>query len=285
MTDLDGQRTPETERVRRIPIPRLPSYLTQLAHYEIRSRSVSLLMTERDDDSSAASCAASLIAVHGKSGLLTARHVWEAARKRPILGVALNDRILRLETAGLYAFAPARDGLLEGEKAEVPDLAFVYLHPEHRATIQACGRVFYSIDRRRQSTQFDLFGDDGFYVVVGSPIERIDIVNARIASLTYDTEISRQLQQSGWDYIFVNLNIEGNPEIPNDYKGVSGGGLWRVKFLASPDLKNFWIEDPARDIILVGVNFYQTDIPGRQLIAHGPKSIYERLYMELSSAS
>ncbi len=34
----------------------------------------------------------------------------------------------------------------------------------------------------------------------------------------------------------------------------------------------------SRDIVIVGVNFDQTGLPGRQTIGHGPKSIYQALY-------
>ncbi len=55
------------------------------------------------------------------------------------------------------------------------------------------------------------------------------------------------------------------------------GGVWRVIFSVTGEPGRFAIGDPSRDIVLQGITFLQTELAGRQLIAHGPKSIYERL--------
>lgn len=75
----------------------------------------------------------------------------------------------------------------------------------------------------------------------------------------------------------MNLDIDSNSKIPSDLVGMSGGGIWRAKFRINADRTRFWIEDRGRDIILAGVTFWQTPIEGRQLIAHGPRSIYRAL--------
>ena len=121
--------------------------------------------------------------------------------------------------------------------------------------------------------------------MTGSPYEKVDFEQAKIPSFLYDTNASHATEHDGWDYFFVNLDIEANPEIPVDFGGVSGGGLWRAKYRVTANRDRFWIEDPGRDIVLVGVNFLQTALPGRQLVAHGPRSIYERVFNDMGRAS
>lgn len=272
-------------KVRHIPISKLPAELTQQIHAEIRARSVSLLVTDEEDDRNAGTGAATLVRFGGRPALLTARHVWDAAKRRAVLGIALNDRMLRIPTSELKAYAPAITGNLSGVDASVPDIALVFLSSSHQATIEARGRAFYSIEKRQAFPTKELYSDEGFLVLTGSPYEKLDFDQHRIPSFLYDTNASHATEHEGWDYLFVNLNIEDNPAIPTDFGGVSGGGLWRAKYSVSPDQDRFWIANPSRDIVLVGVNFFQTAMPGRQLIAHGPRSIYERVFNEMARAS
>lgn len=76
----------------------------------------------------------------------------------------------------------------------------------------------------------------------------------------------------------MGLDLDSNPEIPDNFVGMSGGGIWKIKFFVSEDKTKFAIENPSRDVAIVGVNFNQTDLPGRQIIGHGPKSIYQALF-------
>lgn len=268
-----------------IPIKDLPQELTQQIHAEIRARSVSLLVTDQDDDRDASTSAATLVRFGGRPYLLTARHVWEYARGWDVLGIALNDRMLRIQTSDLNAIVPGVTGRLPELLAKVPDIALICLSASHQATIEARGRAFYSIEKRQQFPPQELYSDLGFLVVTGSPHEKIDFQQARIPSLLYDTNASHTIEHEGWDYIFVNLDIEANPDIPKDFRGTSGGGLWRVKYRVSPGRDKFWLEDPGRDIVLCGVNFMQTAKSGRQLVAHGPRSIYERIFNDIARAS
>jgi len=102
-------------------------------------------------------------------------------------------------------------------------------------------------------------------------------------SLLYDTTVEPRIELEGWDYITVNLNLPQNPALPQDYGGVSGGGIWRATFYMTEDEGTFLIENARRDIVLSGVAFYQTDSASRQIIGHGPRSLYAALYDHVSS--
>ncbi len=285
MSTVDDARDGAQPGFAHIPISKLPKDLTQQIHSEIRARSVSLLVTDQDDDRNAGTSAGTLVKFGDRPYLLTARHVWEFAKQRAVLGIALNDRVLRIQVSDLNAYVPPIAGKLPESLADVPDIALIYLSPSHQATIEARGRAFYSIEKRQQFPPEELYSDYGFLVVTGSPYEKLDFAQAKIPSFLYDTNASHAIAHDGWDYIFVNLNIEANPDIPVDFGGVSGGGLWRAKYQVSPEQGKFWINAPSRDIVLVGVNFLQTAMPGRQLIAHGPRSIYERVFNDMGRAS
>ena len=97
------------------------------------------------------------------------------------------------------------------------------------------------------------------------------------ASFLYDTTVDKRIEQDDWDYLFVNLNLQQNPSLPKNYVGVSGGGIWRAAFSVTEDETVFTVENPKRGIVLSGVAFYQTGSDGRQIIGHGPRSLYETL--------
>ncbi len=96
-------------------------------------------------------------------------------------------------------------------------------------------------------------------------------------SFLYDTFVDRHIEAGDWDYLFVNLNLKQNPDMPRTYGGMSGGGIWRAAFSLSAEETVFAVENPQRDIVLSGVAFYQTGLEGRQIIGHGPKSLYATL--------
>lgn len=266
-----------------VPIPMLPEALTQQAHAYIRARSVTILATESSGDQNALPCGATLVSIHGKPSLLTARHVWDSIRNHGVLAIVIGDQVIRIDATNLHGISPpGPTGRLRD--AEVPDIALVRLAHSDAAEIEARGRAFYSVEKRRKLAHEFLRRDDGFLVVTGSPIERLDRESGRVASFLFDTNGGALERQGDWDYQLVNLNVESNPEIPRNFQGTSGGGLWRVAIQISRDRRSMWIENPSTDIVLVGVNFFQTALPHRQLLCHGPESIYSRMF-ELSAES
>jgi len=98
-----------------------------------------------------------------------------------------------------------------------------------------------------------------------------------VASFLYDTTLHRRIEVGGWDYLTINLDLEKNPTLPKAYGGVSGGGVWRAVFYVNEDETEFGVEKPSRDIVLTGVAFWETPPEGRQIVGHGPKSVYYAL--------
>jgi hypothetical protein len=269
---------------REIPIRDLPQELTLEVHEKIRLHSVTMVLptTEATD---ALCCSGTLIQINDMPGILTARHVWKKMIKRPpSVGLLVGgEEPYWIKPDVLRAFGPGDKGVLPDVGATIPDLAFVRIPPFARGPIEAAKKVFYSLDVRRQDPEMDLFGERGFWILAGSPQALFDPTTSRAASFLYDTTVDRRVEIGDWDYLFVNLNLPQNPSLPGAYGGLSGGGVWRAAFYVAEDETVFLVEKPKRDIVLSGVAFHQTDAVGRQIIGHGPKSLYMALYDCLSN--
>lgn len=268
------QELPERQLV---PVPELPATLTAQVHAHVRRHCVSMVVAEQDE-SEGSPCAGVLCVVDGLAGILTARHVWDRLSRAQKLVVMLGPKHpYRIEKALLHAYAPERSPARELSDAAVPDIAFIPLPDEAKVSIEAKHKVFYSVDRRRIDPDFDLYGDTGLWIAIGSPVEMMKREARAVGSLSYITDIERATELDGWDYLHVNLNLESNVPIPSNLEGMSGGGVWRARFTVSGEPKRFAIHNPTQEILLQGIVFLQTALESRQLIAHGPRSIYEQL--------
>lgn len=278
---------PSSRALRLVPVPELPESITAEAREHIRRHCVSMVVAD-DDETEGMPCAGVLCVINGIPGLLTAWHVWDRLSRAQKLVLMLGpNHPYRIARSLLTAYAPDRAVANELSGAAVPDIAFVPLPAKVRTSIEARHKVFYSIDRRRISSDFDLYGDAGFWVAVGTPVEMMRRESQAVGSLAYVTDVEKAIEREGWDYLYVNLNLESDVPIPTNLQGMSGGGVWRVVFSVTGEPRRFAIGDPSRDIVLQGITFLQTKLEGRQLIAHGPKSIYERLpgFLEISTRS
>jgi len=261
-----------------VPVPDLPTSITEQAREHIRRHCLSMVVVE-NHETEGMPCSGVLCVMHGIPGILTASHVWDSLARAKKLVLMLGPKHpYRIPRHLLNGYSPDRARAGEGElsHAQVPDIAFIPLTSSMKADIEARHKVFYSVDRRMLGTDFDLYGDAGFWVAVGTPVEMMQREAQAVGSLSYVTDARKGTEQEGWDYVYINLNLESNVPIPSNLQGMSGGGLWRVIFGISGEPHQYAIDDPSRDIVLQGITFLQTALPGRQLIAHGPKSIYHR---------
>ena len=86
----------------RIPIRNLPRDFTKAIHDHIRVYSVTMLMADRVQDHSVIPCSGTLCSFGSKAGIVTARHVWEEARKHEMLIeiTARNSMLLKTKSIG-----------------------------------------------------------------------------------------------------------------------------------------------------------------------------------------
>lgn len=264
---------------RAIPIRDLPQNLVADVHQKIRLHSIAMVLSVAETADPFA-CSGTLVEINGIVGVLTARHVWtdlvKVARTVGLLVGGHEPYWIKPDV--LRAFGPRADGVLPGTSVQIPDLAFVRIPPVARGTIEAAKKLFYSLEVRRRDPQLDLFSERGFWVLTGSPQALFDSTTRTVGSILYDTTVERRIEQGDWDYIITNLDLPQNPALPETYRGLSGGGIWRAAFYVTEHGTEFLVERASRDILLSGVAFYQTDLPGRQIIGHGPRSLYRTLY-------
>lgn len=273
-----------TSKRQLVPVPQIPKELTTDVNQHIRRHSVSMVVAD-EDETLGRPCGGVLCLIEGMAGVLTARHVWDDLRRAQKLILMLGPRHpYRIDRTLLHALVPDSSATPKFDDARTPDIAFIPLSSKHKASIEARQKVFYSIDRRRGDFAFDVYGDSGFWIAVGNPVEMMRREDRAVRSLSYITDVEKSVEYGQWDYLFVNLNLESNVPIPSNLQGMSGGGLWRARFNINADSKQFTIENPTQDILLQGIIFLQTALDGRQLIAHGPKSIYESLPLFLQAS-
>ena len=269
-----------------VPIRNLPDSLFANANRYVATFALGIGVLPHRKNAVVWSCSATLVELNGRRGLLTARHVWQQIRSERC------DLYLMLDRRG-YKFNPDRAAepicpVAEGKYMEtddgIPDICFVPLATREQSALEARGKAFYSIDRRLSVEDLTKYALDGFWIVAGAPSALIrdypEENRSGIGFMMYSTSVSDDRPSvCGWDLILVDLNIgASNPAIPSDLGGLSGGGLWRIRiYVRENDRAVFLDDDLSKGIVLSGVVIAQTELVDRRLIAHGPRSIYERL--------
>jgi hypothetical protein len=261
---------------REIPIRNLPADLTRQVHDKVRLHSAAMVLIFSGGETPTC-CSGTFAQLNGEAGIVTARHVWATMRRSESVTLLVGGKPYYMRPQILRAFGPDHEHTLPEFDSSVPDIVFVWIPSAARRDIEAYGKVFYSVDLRRGTRGFGRFSQRGFWILAGTPQVLFGAETSMVPSLLYDTTVDRCIAVGDWDYLFVNLNIEKNPLSPRTYGGVSGGGIWRAAFKMSADGRTFSIQSPSRDIVLSGLAFFQTGEEGRQIIGHGPKSLYQSL--------
>jgi len=260
-----------------IPIRNLPKDFTKAIHDHVRLYSVTMLMAESIEDDRVIPCSGTLCTFGHKAGIVTARHVWEEARKHETLIMMTGRGYKLLKTESIAPAVPQSTSKLPNTDDKIPDLAFLYLDAKQKAEIEGIGKVFYSIDKRINSAYLNVQSSDGYWTIFGNPKALLRAEERTVTSFVYGTGVKCLAEIDGWDFLSVDLNIPENPEIPKSFGGVSGGGVWRTMWNCDSDQTRFVVSNLIEECVFVGVCFYETGEDDRQLIAHGPGSIYERL--------
>jgi hypothetical protein len=162
-----------------------------------------------------------------------------------------------------------------------PDLAFILLPSATVEHLSAYATFTNGLNRRREALESEPECDEAFAVVVGGVAEWTSTCETPERSITTMGALSNvgifkeAAGASGYDFFEFVATPERNFKMPENYQGVSGGGLWKFYLKSKPG---------GFDVVqarLVGVAFYQTD--GGTILCHGPHSIYHELYGRLPS--
>jgi hypothetical protein len=106
----------------------------------------------------------------------------------------------------VQAFGPNGALQLREIGVEVPDLVFLRMPVRDLRVIEARGKVFYSMDRRRSDRS--MLQKGGFWVVADSPQALLDRERRLAASPLNDTGIEKRINRLGWEYLFVKRRLK-----------------------------------------------------------------------------
>jgi len=108
-------------------------------------------------------------------------------------------------------------------------------------------------------------------ILMGTPHVAGDFTNthASVEIMGFPGPIVQQHTKNGFDYLDVKASL-GSKGLPNEFGGVSGGGLWTAMFYENGESNQIDVE-----VRLEGVAFYQLEDAqdGRITRCHGPESI------------
>jgi hypothetical protein len=210
-----------------------------------------------------------LVAIQNSHFILTAAHVWEKGlgSSRDV-GLTLEEDIDHCCRIPAEALVPSGLPRPENWNEWGPDLVFLKLPSAHVGGIEAF-RAFYRLDRERASVKRS--GIEA-RVLMGAPwaLGKFTRRHAEINIHGLFTDINAQAYRNGdLDYIDLEQDLT-LPGVPQNFGGVSGGGLWRVQVFTCPQGGHIdW------SYSLEGVAFYESDLSDNKRIirCHGPEAI------------
>lgn len=221
------------------------------------------------------------VRVAGRSGILTARHVWDhvvstSKDRRVGLQITNDKHEFLLEIDKL---TPRLD-VLRKTKAFGPDIEFIELPWPAIGAIEA-RKSFYNLSLRSQQRRKAAKGMFGFVIISGFPAERVshqlnDKLRTRVLKLFGLGMIvgkDRTRHCGKFDYWEMKVEIKDEKNAP-DYRGVSGAGVWRA--VLQKKIGADYSTAKLDDFYFAGVAFYQSDVKGgwRFIRSHGPETVY-----------
>lgn len=158
-----------------------------------------------------------------------------------------------------------------------PDLAFLPI-PVVKAhdIINYTNFLFYDLGRYRDELlQGEPDVESDLWVVIGAPacISNLeDPKNLVFTKMTYSGTVMPPVTRGGFDYIDIRASL-ALKKVPRDFRGMSGGGVWRTEVGRKRDGTFKPLDKPR----LEGCAFYQTSLQGEYVYirCHGRRSIYE----------
>jgi hypothetical protein len=170
-------------------------------------------------------------------------------------------------------------GVPKGRAEEGPDLSFLKLAGEPMMSTLKSKKSFYRVSEKSFNNYNVLPPEQLNWWVFGAPA----VMAKPMTSKTFEGALFAKhlIAQAGYvsrdehesfDILRLNL-IAGAEPFPDDYRGVSGGGVWiaplameKEKWLSSLSIENCH---------LAGVAYFQGDLANgsREIFANGPKAL------------
>ncbi len=229
-----------------------------------------------------------LVTAKNQPAILTAHHVLKELPKSGRLGLVLSDKEEKtnIDVNGI-SYVEMDRGQVD---ADGPDIGFVRLSGAVASSIGA-KKSFYNLDKHKEALLKNPPRDHvGFWDANGF-IEQLTMVDTK----TNPKQTVKAFCQFGalggvvdykergkYDYCkFPIIDIRANQK-PDNFGGVSGGGLWQI-VLGETDGG----EIKVKESLLRGLVYYQDpfDEQGRSALrCHAHKSIYEHAYRAIANS-
>lgn len=271
------------EETRLLHISDVPSALHDEIAERLALHSVGLSAVTVVDglEKSKASGSGTLVQIDGRRAILTADHVVEQLEKadRTSLLIDWSGGLRRCSYERSHlSFVRLARGADDGQG---PDLALIFVPlGDDAASTLVAHKSFYDLDRRILTMTGAFPGlEYGFWFPCGVPAEGArelgpmrSFASVRgIWGLCAIAGRPTELEHGGFDYLDLHVPSSGE-DIPSSLGGMSGAGLWQVRFRQRPDGELY-----VQDYFLAGVVFYEWYAPARRLRCHGRRSLHERI--------
>ncbi|MET4247227.1 hypothetical protein [Bradyrhizobium sp. LA6.7] len=265
----------------------IPAVALQLADFSIGFAKLSTVAGREHVHPAGSGALVSVGSVHG---ILTAAHVLEELPESGEVGLIRFMREPKIQTQTIEMSLTerlTRRGL--GKVAEGPDIGFLRLASTQVATLNATTNIFFNLSRRQDSVLENKHPSTEYFEGISGIIAEWTInrseAEARVQHLTGFRGlfgvgcVSGVHDHDGYDLVSFETDRNENKNAPIDYRGWSGGALWRVYITEGRDGQPTAIEKR-----IFGVAFHQSELVGgkRTVTCHGPKSVYQNLLGEIA---
>lgn len=207
-----------------------------------------------------------LVVLDGRYFILTALHVWEEVlRAADQIGITMREHTVHRTVIDRCAVVPFGPPKPEEWNEWGPDLVLLSVPAADVGRISAY-RSFWNVTARREINAVALES----LVLMGTP--------GALGTFTEtfaDVQISgmflgAEAQHTRGEFDYLDYEIDFSLDVPQDFGGVSGGGVWRVFIYWAPSTGEIdW------RMTLHGVALFQLPIIAehRTIRCHGPESI------------
>ncbi len=236
------------------------------------------IVTLDSHDNFLAAASGTFVLVHERPALLTARHVIDSVKYN--MGLVLTDYFHKFI---LERFCLEFKSAPKGEtESSGPDLGVIYINGPKLGTIKAM-KSFFNLNNYANLVRNEVgIPQTGLWAVFGMPAELSDIGQPyqKLAGRVYIAADFNYFERNGYDYFDFDFRSSHPGCVPSSLAGMSGGSIWHARVLIHPSTHKVFVPDDPNWLILSGVSFYQSPVSngGRNLRAHGRKSIYEKLF-------
>jgi hypothetical protein len=218
----------------------------------------------------------SLVTFDRRYFILTATHVWTELRKSSLIHYSAIGEIahtisLFKEALTTYSLDDnLEEELRSGKKLKEfdADLTLLELHPVDYRKMDT-RLSFFALDRKQQ-------GEINGCVIIGSPGVLAKRDPRGINSLSFELRaifvetLMDEAERDGLDFL-KSLPYQDPSSPIQDYRGMSGGGLWSVSYYRDK------LADDRYEIFLIGVIFWQTHNEVRCLGRKAIKQLIQKI--------